>query len=363
MAETLLKIDGLRVSFHGRDGVQSRPLRGVNLEVARGEVHSLVGESGSGKTLTATCVLGLLPVPPARIEGGSILFQGRELLGLAEGELRRLRGRRIGMVFQEPSKYLNPAMRVGEQIVEALVLHLGLGRPDALARAGELLELVGLPGGRKVLRRYPHELSGGMRQRVMIAMAVSCDPALLIADEPTTALDVTLQRQILRLLLELRERLGMTVLFVSHDLAVVRGISERISVIYCGKVVESGSRENIFTRPLHPYTQALLASVPEASRRGTALRAIPGTVPDASHVPAGCAFHPRCPLAVDRCREEIPELLDYAARRPASGGPIGPAAPPGFAPAQEPADKGVAAGGPGEPDGAHLAACHRIGET
>jgi oligopeptide/dipeptide ABC transporter ATP-binding protein len=359
MSESLLKIDDLRVSFHGRDGVLSRPLRGVDLDLSAGEVHSLVGESGSGKTLTAICVLGLLPVPPAHIEGGSIRFQGRELLGLAEAERRKLRGRRIGMVFQEPSKYLNPAMRVGEQIVEALVLHLGLSRSDAVRRAGELLELVGLPGGRKILRRYPHELSGGMRQRVMIAMAVSCDPVLLIADEPTTALDVTLQRQILRLLLELRERLGMTVLFVSHDLAVVRGISERISVIYCGKVVESGSRENIFTRPLHPYTQALLASVPEASRRGTRLAAIPGTVPDASHVPAGCAFHPRCPLAVDRCREEVPRLLDYAAAKAAEGGLHSGEAGGGQAPAGGSGGRAPTAGR----EDVHLAACHRIGET
>jgi oligopeptide/dipeptide ABC transporter ATP-binding protein len=342
MPETLLKITDLRVSFRGRDGGQSRALRGVDLEVAGGEVHSLVGESGSGKTLTATCVLGLLAVPPARIEGGSILFQGQELLGLPEAERRRLRGRRIGMVFQEPSKYLNPSMRIGEQIVEALVLHLGLGRRQARERTGELLELVGLTGGRRTLRRYPHELSGGMRQRVMIAMAVSCEPALLIADEPTTALDVTLQRQILRLLLELRERLGMAVLFISHDLAVVSGISERISVIYCGKIVESGTRERVFSRPLHPYTQALMASIPEASRRGTRLRAIPGTVPDASHVPAGCAFHPRCPLAVDRCREQVPPLLDYAA------------GPPGGEPA------GGEAGGSG---GTHLAACHLIGKS
>jgi oligopeptide/dipeptide ABC transporter ATP-binding protein len=348
MAKTLLSIKDLRVSFHLRDGGRCQPLRGVDLDLSPGEVHSLVGESGSGKTLTATSVLGLLPVPPAHVDAGSILFQGRELLGLPESERRRIRGRRIAMVFQEPSKYLNPSMRVGEQIVEALVLHLGLARPDALARAGELLELVGLAGGRRVLRRYPHELSGGMRQRVMIAMAVSCEPVLLIADEPTTALDVTLQRQILRLLLELRERLGMTVLFVSHDLAVVHGISERVSVIYCGRIVESGSRERVFGRPLHPYTQALLASVPEASRRGTALRAIPGSVPDATHVPAGCAFHPRCSLAVERCRRDVPELLDYAAG-PAARGPIGPAAPPGAAPAGTPA--------------AHLAACHRIGET
>jgi ABC-type dipeptide/oligopeptide/nickel transport system ATPase component len=307
MADALLSIRDLAVSFRGREAGSSRPLRGVDLEVGPGEVHALVGESGSGKTLTATCVLGLLPVPPARIEAGSIRFQGRELLGMAERERRKLRGRRIGMVFQEPSKYLNPSMRVGEQIVEALILHLGLSRRGARARAAELLELVGLPGGRKILRRYPHELSGGMRQRVMIAMSVSCEPALLIADEPTTALDVTLQRQILRLLLELRDRLGMAVLFVSHDLAVVHGISERVSVIYCGKIVESGSREKVFGRPLHPYTQALLAS---AARRRTspALARSPprcggrsaSAAPASWPGPARCRTPPR-PGTVRRC--------------------------------------------------------------
>jgi len=313
----LLEIRDLRVSFPGRgpgrDADPAQPLRGVELTVGASEVHSLVGESGSGKTLTASCVMGLLPVPPARIEGGSIRFQGRELLGLPEAERRRVRGRQIGMVFQEPAKYLNPSLRVSEQIVEALLLHLGMSRSDGLARVRELLELVGLPGGRLILRKYPHELSGGMKQRVMIAMAIACRPALLIADEPTTALDVTLQRQILRLLLDLQEKLAMAVLFVSHDLAVVHDISERISVIYAGRIIESGRRDRVFGQPLHPYTQALLQSIPEASRRGTRLRAIPGTVPDASHLPSGCAFHPRCPLAVEACRAAIPELREYGA--------------------------------------------------
>ena len=335
MGEPLLAIRDLRLSFAGRQRVEATPLRGVDLTVESSQMHSLVGESGSGKTLTATCVMGLLPVPPARIDGGSVRFQGRELLGLPEPERRRLRGRRIGMVFQEPSKYLNPAMRVSEQIAEALTLHLGMSRPAALRRAGELLELVGLPGGRSVLRKYPHELSGGMKQRVMIAMAIACDPSLLIADEPTTALDVTLQRQILRLLLELQERLSMAVLFVSHDLAVVHDISERVSVIYAGRIVESGSREEVFARPLHPYTRALLASIPEASKRGARLQAIPGTVPDASHVPPGCAFHPRCPLAAEECWIQMPELLEY----------------------------GVKAGRDAGSEGSHTAACLRIGKA
>jgi oligopeptide transport system ATP-binding protein len=349
VGEPLLAVHDLRVSFAARQAAEATPLRGIELAVQQGQMHALVGESGSGKTLTATCVMGLLPTPPARIDGGSIRFQGRELLGLPEAERRRLRGRSMGMIFQEPSKYLNPSLRVSEQIVEALVLHLGMSRPAALARAGELLEMVGLAGAGGVLRKYPHELSGGMRQRVMIAMAISCNPSLVIADEPTTALDVTLQRQILRLLLELQERLSVAVLFVSHDLAVVHDICERVSVIYAGRIVESGSRDAVFDRPLHPYTRALLASIPEASKRGTRLQAIPGTVPDASHVPPGCAFHPRCPLAAPECRTRLPELREYGL---AAHGP---------APETEPgAQYGSSAGC--QPEQSHTAACLRIGK-
>jgi oligopeptide/dipeptide ABC transporter ATP-binding protein len=289
----------------------ARALRGIDLALAPGEVHGLVGESGSGKTVTATCVLGLLPMPPARINRGQILFEDRDLLAVSETERRRLRGRKMAMIFQEPGKYLNPALRNGEQIVEMLMLHLGLERPEADRRALELLARVGLPGGRRVLRGYPHELSGGMKQRLMIAMAVSCSPQLLIADEPTTALDVTLQKQILRLLLALRESTGMAVLFISHDLRIVREISGRISVIYAGRIVESAVTSELFERPLHPYTRLLLASIPDAAKRGTPLRVIPGGVPDAEHVPAGCAFHPRCPLAEEMCGEVLPGKREY----------------------------------------------------
>jgi oligopeptide/dipeptide ABC transporter ATP-binding protein len=261
-------------------------------------------------------------------------------VGKPQRAYQHIRGEQIAMIFQDPMTSLDPLYSAGEQVAEALRFHRKLSHQDATANVVELFEHVGIPLAAKRVRSYPHQLSGGMRQRVMIAMAVSCDPVLLIADEPTTALDVTLQRQILRLLLELRERLGMAILFVSHDLAVVHGISERISVIYCGKIVESGSRERVFARPLHPYTQALLASIPQASRRGTRLRAIPGTVPDASHVPAGCAFHPRCPLAVERCREEVPRLLDYAGN--------------GGTPREAAADRS-------ETGETHLAACHLVG--
>jgi oligopeptide/dipeptide ABC transporter ATP-binding protein len=215
------------------------------------------------------------------------------------------------MVFQEPAKYLNPALRVGEQITEMLCLHLGMDRDQARQRAQELLELVGLPNTRRILSGYPHELSGGMKQRMMIAMAVSCDPSILIADEPTTALDVTLQLQILKLILQLRDRFAMGVLFISHDLAVVHEITDRVSVIYAGKIVESADRERLFNEPLHPYTQLLLLSIPDAAKRGQRLKAIPGRVPDAERIPAGCAFHPRCPLAEKICTQEVPATTEH----------------------------------------------------
>jgi len=307
----LLEIRDLEVSFQLRRGT-AYALRGIDLSLDSGEILGLVGESGSGKTVTSTCILGLLPMPPARIKAGRVLFKGVDLLTQPEAERRRTRGRQIAMVFQEPSKYLNPSLRVSEQITESLRLHLDMDRPRALARAGELLELVGLSDTRRVLAAYPHELSGGMRQRVMIAMAVSCEPAILIADEPTTALDVTLQRQILTLIRDLRDRFSMGVLFISHDLGVVHEVSDRVSVIYAGRIVESAGRDRLFAEPLHPYTRLLLASIPDARKRGRRLRAIPGRVPDAEHIPPGCAFHPRCPLAEEACRQEVPPLAEHA---------------------------------------------------
>jgi oligopeptide transport system ATP-binding protein len=321
--EHLLKIEGLDVSFNGT----ARALRGIDLFMDTGEIHGLVGESGSGKTVTSTCIIGLLPVPPGRINGGSMIFKGRELLNLGEGQRRRLRGREIAMVFQEPARYLNPALRVGQQITEMLVLHQGLERQQATDKALEIIDLVGLKGGEKTLRRYPHELSGGMTQRAMIAMAISCNPSLLIADEPTTALDVTLQQQILKLIQSLKTSFDMGILFISHDLAVVHEIADRISVIYAGRIVESTTKARLFEEPLHPYTRLLLLSIPDASKRGTRLKAIPGTVPDAEHIPSGCAFHPRCPLAEAVCRHQDPITVNY-----------------------------------GKNGGAHTAACHMIGK-
>jgi oligopeptide transport system ATP-binding protein len=308
----LLDVRGLEVSFDGRSGTPARALRGLELAVSTGEIRGLVGESGSGKTVTSTCVMGLLPMPPARVDAGEILFKGRNLLALSAEERRRVRGREIAMVFQEPSRYLNPAFKIGTQITEVLRLHLGMDRQAAQARAEELARLVGLGGKRRVLASYPHELSGGMKQRAMIAMAISCNPALLIADEPTTALDVTLQLQILRLILRLRESFGMGILFISHDLRLVKIVADTVSVIYAGRIVESAPRDELFRAQLHPYTRLLLQSIPSARSQGGRLRVIPGRVPDAQSVPPGCAFHPRCPLAEQVCGEVMPESREHA---------------------------------------------------
>jgi len=305
----LIAIKDLDVSFEQKHGI-ARALRGVDLAINAGETHALVGESGSGKTVTAMGIMGLLPIPPAKINRGAVFFQARNLLGLTEGEKRKLRGKEIGMVFQEPAKYLNPAYKIGEQITETLRTHFKIKRPSAAEQALEFLNLVGLGKNKRVLNSYPHELSGGMKQRAMVAMAICCQPALLIADEPTTALDVTLQLQILRLIHRLKLKFTMGVLFISHDLAVVREISDKISVIYAGRIVESATNAQLFHNPVHPYTKMLLLSIPDATKRGTRLRAIPGAVPDAEHIPAGCSFHPRCPLAEGVCRVQMPEQIN-----------------------------------------------------
>jgi len=312
MSAPLLVVEDLGVSFsHG--SMEAKALRGIDLSFWPKEIHGLVGESGSGKTVTSTCIMGLLPVPPGKIASGRILFEGKNLVGLAEAEMRRVRGSRLAMVFQEPAKYLNPAFKIGEQITEMLILHKGMGKAEARDKARELLGLVGLGKDGRVLDSYPHELSGGMKQRAMIAIAISCDPAFLIADEPTTALDVTLQLQILRLIRKLKDLLGMAVLFISHDLGVVREVADRVSVIYAGKIVETATKESLFASPLHPYTRLLMLSIPDARKKGRRLATIPGRVPDADATPSGCAFHPRCPLADERCAAETPRLEPGAA--------------------------------------------------
>jgi oligopeptide/dipeptide ABC transporter ATP-binding protein len=306
----LLHVDNLGVCFtHG--AMKAHALRGIELSFFKEEIHGLVGESGSGKTVTSNCIMGLLQSPPGEYTSGKIIYEGTDLLSFSESEKRKFRGKKIAMVFQEPGKYLNPAFKIGEQITEMLILHLGLDKKAARDRAKELLNLVGLGKDGRVLDSYPHELSGGMKQRAMIAIAISCDPKFLIADEPTTALDVTLQLQILRLIKKLKDLLGMGVLFISHDLGVIKEVADRVSVIYAGRIVESSRTAGLFDNPLHPYTKLLMMSIPSAQKRGVRLATIPGRVPDADNTPQGCAFHPRCPIAIEQCSQENPVLIDH----------------------------------------------------
>ncbi len=302
----LLDVRDLQTSFSS-GGRQLKAVDGVSFSLDAGETVALVGESGCGKSVTALSILGLVPNPPGRITGGQILFEGTDLVRLAPEEMRELRGNRIGMIFQEPMTSLNPVFTVGNQITEAIRAHRNVSGKQAADRATELLELVGLPEPRRLLEQYPHRLSGGMRQRVMIAMALSCEPRLLIADEPTTALDVTTQAQILKLLHSLQQRMGMALLMITHDLAVVAQTSRRVVVMYAGRKVEEASVEDLFESPLHPYTRGLLASLPNPERKTDAngkparLVEIPGTVPSLRERPAGCAFAPRCIEATDAC--------------------------------------------------------------
>jgi len=308
-AAPLLELRGLTVRF-GRGERAVTALDRVSLSIAPGEVLGLVGESGCGKSLTALAILRLVPSPPGWIAGGQVLFEGRDLAALPERDLEALRGERIAMIFQEPMSALNPVFTVGEQIAEVLRVHGRLARGAARAEAIRLLARVGIPDGDRRASQYPHELSGGMRQRVMIAMALACRPRLLIADEPTTALDVTIQAQILSLLAELRQETGMAVLLITHDLGVVAQFARRVCVMYAGRVIEEAPTERLFARPAHPYTEALLRSIP-ASVDGDAARlpAIPGTVPPLSALPPGCRFHPRCAAARAACARVVPEPL------------------------------------------------------
>jgi oligopeptide/dipeptide ABC transporter ATP-binding protein len=300
MTAPLLEVRDLRVELAlGRGVVHA--VRGASFDVAPGEALGLVGESGSGKTMALRAIVGLLPRRGA-VTGGSIAFDGEDLGEAGADRLREIRGRSIAMVFQEPMTALNPVMRVGEQIAEMPRVRLGKSRPQAHDRALELMRLVGIPDPPRRARAYPHELSGGLRQRVMIAIALSADPRLLLCDEPTTALDVTIQDQILKLLSSLRDQLGVALVFVSHDLAVIAQTCQRVAVMYGGQVVETGSVEEVFREPRHPYTLSLLRSVPDYDLVRERLATIPGAPPDLEHPPAGCPFHPRCPFAQDDCR-------------------------------------------------------------
>jgi oligopeptide/dipeptide ABC transporter ATP-binding protein len=311
MTEPLLSVEGLRVVF-GRAGREQVAVDGISFAVGQGETVGIVGESGSGKSLTALAVLRLVPSPPGRIAGGHVRFEGQDLAAVSEAEMERIRGARIGMIFQEPMTALNPVFTIGEQVSEALRVHVGLGRREASARALQLLERVGISDAPRRMRQYPHELSGGMRQRVMIAAALACRPSLLIADEPTTALDVTIQAQILALLRELQREMGMAVILITHDLGVVAQMVDRVVVMYGGRIAEEGTVEQVFTRPSHPYTRLLLESIPSLDDDRDRLPTIPGMVPTLAELPSGCRFHPRCPQAMPVCRAEVPQFVTVA---------------------------------------------------
>jgi oligopeptide/dipeptide ABC transporter ATP-binding protein len=308
----LLSVRDLRTWFFTDQGV-AKAVDGVSFEVREGETLGIVGESGCGKTVTSLSVLGLLPQPPARVmEGSSVRLSGEELIGCGERRMRALRGNEVSMIFQEPMSSLNPVYTVGDQISEALRLHRGMGRKAARSEVVRLLAEVGLSEPQRRLDEYPHQLSGGMRQRVMIAMALSCEPRLLIADEPTTALDVTIQAQILELLADLREKHGMAVLLITHDLGVVAEVCDRVVVMYAGQVVETGTVYEIFAEPAHPYTRGLLASLPSVDQPGKRLDSIPGTVPNPIDWPHGCRFRARCSSASEGC-ERPQELIGLGA--------------------------------------------------
>jgi len=310
-ARPLVEIEGLKVVFHGERGHATHAVDSVDLTIAGGTTLGLVGESGCGKSATALAVMGLLPGRTAEVSG-AIRFDGVDLLDLPTDEMRDLRGDRVAMVFQEPMTSLNPSYTIGEQIVESLMRHRGLARAEARSRAIELLRRVHIPSPERRIDEYPHKLSGGMRQRVMIAMALSCDPQLLIADEPTTALDVTIQAQILDLMRELKAASRATIILITHDLGVVAEICDEVAVMYAGEVVEHAGVEALFDRPEHPYTVGLLGSVPRLSGRAAALATIEGMVPDMSAPPPGCRFASRCPFADERCRRERPPVVRLA---------------------------------------------------
>ena len=307
----LLSVTDLRTYFHTRSGIY-RAVDGVSFSLERGETLGIVGESGSGKSVTCYSIMGLLPMPPARIESGTALFDGTDLLHCTPAQARAIRGKRVAMIFQDPMTSLNPYMRISEQLIEPLLIHEKISRPDALARALAMLDSVGINDAQKRIHLYPHEFSGGMRQRVMIAMALITRPELLIADEPTTALDVTVQAQILELIKKMQRELGMAVVFITHDLGVVSGLCDRVQVMYAGRIVETADTRTLFNSPRHPYTRALQRSIPSLQQKGAELYTIVGMPPDLSKPLPGCAFAPRCEFAVDRCITETPALAEVA---------------------------------------------------
>lgn len=307
--EKILEVRNLQTYFFTDEGI-SKPVDGVDFTIHKGETLGIVGESGCGKSMTSLSILRLIASPPGKIVGGEILFKGQDLLKKTEAEMRSIRGNEISMIFQEPMTSLNPVYSVGEQIAEVFRLHQQLGKKEAWEKAVEMLQLVGIPSPEKRVKQEPHELSGGMRQRVMIAMALACHPEILIADEPTTALDVTIQAQILELMKSLQKELGMGIIMITHDLGVVSETCDRVAVMYAGKIVEYTDTKELFENPKHPYTLGLLNSLPRMDQDQEELQAIKGSVPSPFHLPSGCRFAPRCPHATELCNHSLPELQD-----------------------------------------------------
>ncbi|MFT4690767.1 MAG: ABC transporter ATP-binding protein [Verrucomicrobiia bacterium] len=307
----LLEVNDLRTAFHTREGVV-RAVNGVSFSVEKGQTLGIVGESGSGKSVTCYSLLDLIPKPPGKIESGEAIFDGQDLLKMSRKELNQIRGKRISMIFQDPMTSLNPYLRIQDQLIEPLLIHSNISKADAIKRGIQALDEVGVSDAAKRIRQYPHEFSGGMRQRVMIAMALITEPELLIADEPTTALDVTVQAQILELVRRLQREHGMAVVWISHDLGVVAGFCENVQVMYAGRIVESGPVEAIYQSPAHPYNRALQNSIPALQGKGRELYTIPGMPPDLTQPLAGCAFADRCEFVKDICREESPELTEIS---------------------------------------------------
>ncbi|MEU9062732.1 ABC transporter ATP-binding protein [Streptomyces sp. NPDC048430] len=303
----LLEVRDLHVEFHTRDGV-AKAVNGVNYSVSEGETLAVLGESGSGKSVTAQAIMGILDMPPGKISGGEILFKDRDLLKLKNEERRRIRGQEMAMIFQDALSSLNPVLSVGAQLGEMFVVHRGMSRGDAKAKAIELMDRVRIPAARQRVGDFPHQFSGGMRQRIMIAMALALEPDLIIADEPTTALDVTVQAQVMELLAELQRELNMGLILITHDLGVVADVADKIAVMYAGRIVETSPVHEIYEAPAHPYTKGLLRSIPRLDQKGQELYAIKGLPPNLLHIPPGCAFHPRCPMAQAVCRTDVPPL-------------------------------------------------------
>ncbi|TCP29751.1 oligopeptide transport system ATP-binding protein [Scopulibacillus darangshiensis] len=307
--DKLLEIKDLHVSFDTYGG-EVKAVRGVNLDVKKGETLAIVGESGSGKSVTSKAVMGLIPNPPGRIKQGEILFNGKDLTKLSDRKMQGVRGKDISMIFQDPMTSLNPTMTVGKQIMEGLIKHQKLSRSEARERTVKLLDLVGIPNPDKRVKQYPHQFSGGMRQRVVIAIALACNPMLLIADEPTTALDVTIQAQILDLMRDLQKQMSTSIILITHDLGVVANLAHRVAVMYGGKIIETGTVDEVFYKPKHPYTWGLLSSMPKLHGKSEELLAIPGSPPDLSNPPKGCPFAPRCPHAMQVCIEHMPDYTE-----------------------------------------------------